>query len=218
MNERVDHFIAISHEVQDRIQRYYERSSTVIYPGIQMPIADSAKSIESLVPELSGKKYYLSLGRTVPYKRIDLAVEACSRLGLNLLVAGNGSELMRLQNMAGPTIYFLEEFTDEEAQVLYHHCEAFIFPGEEDFGLTVIEAQWHGKPVIAYGHGGVLDTVIDGRTGVLFNEPTAESLVEAIHKQQSMTFHYGMIKEHANKFSNDSFRSSIMKFIDEHIF
>ena len=169
------------------------------------------------MPELVGKKFYLSLGRTVPYKRIDLAVAACHQLGLNLLVAGSGSELDKLKQMAGPTIYFLEEFTDEEAQVLYRHCEAFIFPGEEDFGLTVIEAQGHGKPIVAYGRGGALDTVVEGETGVFFQEPTVESLTVAIAKQQAMSFDRTLIMNHARKFSNERFRSSIMKFMEENV-
>jgi glycosyltransferase involved in cell wall biosynthesis len=218
VNDRVDHFIAISHEVQQRIEKYYQRSSTVIFPGVEMPLVEVAKTIADVVPELAGQTYYLALGRLVPYKRMDLAVEACNRLGVTLLVAGNGSELEKLKHIAGSTIYFLEEFTDEEAQVLYRHCEAFVFPGEEDYGLTVVEAQLHGKPVVAYGRGGVLDTVIEGQTGVFFHVPTVEAVVNAIVLQQSIKYDEDFIMNHARNYSNDRFRSSIMEFMDEHVF
>lgn len=214
VNDRVDHFVAISHEVQNRIKKYYHRDSTVIYPGVDMPEVHTTKTLAEIVPALQGKEYYLTLGRLVPYKRIDLAVKACNQLGLNLLVAGTGSELRTLREIAGPTIYFLEEFSDEEARVLYQYCEAFVFPGEEDFGLTVIEAQRHGKPVIAYGKGGVLDTVIDDQTGVFFSHSTVESLMQAILTFQKMKFDQEVIIENASSFSIDRFKSSIIDFIN----
>jgi glycosyltransferase involved in cell wall biosynthesis len=217
VNDRVDYFIAISHEIQSRIKKYYNRPSSVIFPGINEILVKPPRSASEIVPELKNKKYILSLGRLVPYKSVDLAIDACNRLKLNLLVAGNGSELNKLKKLSGSTIHFVEEFTDEEASVLFSQCDAFIFPGEEDFGMTVVEAQLHGKPVIAYGAGGVLDTVIDGVTGVLFYNQDVESVVEAISKCKSTIFDSKFVIDHAKQFSKDQFKSSIVEFVSNAI-
>ncbi len=213
VNSRVDQFIAISHEVQRRIQRYYHRESVIIFPGIPVTGRHLYGSLDTVVPFLTDEPYYLSLGRLVAYKRIDLAIEACNILHRNLVVAGTGQELQRLKASAGPTIFFIEEFTDEEAATLYLHCDAFLFPGEEDFGLTVLEAQVHGSPVIAYGRGGVEDTMIDQKTGIFFLEQTVDSLVQAIEQSECVRYDKDFIKDHAATFSNDHFQRRILEFV-----
>lgn len=217
VNKRVDRFIAISHEVQRRIERYYCRDSVVIFPGISVEEQPSYLAMSAVAPFLMGRSYYLSLGRLVSYKRVDLAIAACNLLHRTLIVAGTGPELSRLQEIAGPSIFFIEEFTDEEAATLYLHCDALIFPGEEDFGLTVVEAQVHGSPVIAYGHGGVEDTVIDRMTGVFFHEQSASSLAHAIEISEQISYDKDRIKQHARSFSNEHFRSHIVEYIESQL-
>jgi glycosyltransferase involved in cell wall biosynthesis len=169
--QRVHHFIAISREIQARIKKYYHRDSIIIYPPV-----DTAR----FVPADHFEDFYLVVSRLIPYKRIDLAVEACTRLGLPLKIAGRGRDLDRLRQIAGPTVEFLGYVTDEQVADLMARCKALLFPGLEDFGITPVQAQAAGRPVIAFKGGGALDTVIDGVTGILFEEQTVESLMEAI--------------------------------------
>ncbi|MHB1685270.1 MAG: glycosyltransferase [Bacilli bacterium] len=174
--QRVTHYIACSSEVSDRIKRYYRRKSSVIFPPVTMHASDPQGSIIDLLPELNGNPYYLSLGRLVPYKRVDLAIEACNRLGRRLVIAGSGPELDRLRALRSPVVHFITSFSDDDAKLLYKNCSGFLFPGEEDFGLTLVEAQLYGKPVVAYGRGGAVDTVIHMKAGVLFDEQTPEAV------------------------------------------
>src|SRR5438309_8907143 len=167
---RVDHFIANSPVVAERIRKYYRRDAVVIPP----PVDASRFSFD---PTAQPEDYFLIVSRLIPYKRIDLAIEACNKLQLPLIIIGGGRDLERLKKMAGPTIRFLGRLSDEEVLYYYAHCRALLFPGEEDFGITPLEAQASGRPVIAYGAGGVLASVVDGITGAFFHEPTVESLV-----------------------------------------
>jgi glycosyltransferase involved in cell wall biosynthesis len=195
--DRVNHFIAISRAVQMRIQKYYGRDSVIIYPPVDT---------ERFVP--SGRPpgdYYLAGGRLIPYKRVDLAVRAFTQLGRPLLVYGEGRDLDSLRALAGPTITFLGHVSWPRLVQLFQDCRAFIFPGLEDFGIAPVEAQASGRPVIAYAGGGSLDTVVDGKTGVLFNEPTVESLAAAVRRFETMTFDPDQIRRHAERFSSDRF-------------
>ena len=204
--DRVDHFIANSHEVAQRIRKYYRRDSTVIHPPVHIPE-------QAVLGEDEG--YYLIVSRLVAYKRVDLAIEAFNRLGKPLLVIGDGPERKNLERLAGPTVKLLGKRDDQEVQRCYQRCKAFVFPGEEDFGITPIEAQSYGKPVIAYGRGGVLDTVIGERTGLFFAEQRVDALVDAVRVFESRTFDSLQIREHATGFSEDVFRRKMADFIEE---
>ncbi len=206
---RVDYFMANSTTTRKRIKKIYRRDSKVIYPPV---------NTDFFTP--SGDKpddFYLVLSRFVPYKRIDLAIKACSKLGRKLIVIGDGSEKEKLKSIAGPTVKFTGRLDDNETLDYYRRCRAFLFPGYEDFGITPVEAMACGRPVIAYGRGGATDTVIDGETGTLFAEQTEESLSGAIKKFENMDFDSSAIREHAGKFSAERFRKEIINTIDETI-
>ena len=203
----VDHFVAISREVQARIARFYERDSTIIYPPV-----DTDRYRPSPDPP---SDYFLVVSRLIPYKRIDLAVRACTELGVPLIVGGEGRDRAALEDIAGPTIRFVGRVGDDELGDLLAHCRAFIFPGYEDFGITPVEAQAAGRPVIAYAAGGALDTVIDGETGIFFREQTSESLADAIRRLDSIGFDPIAIRQNAERFSVARFKRELGAFIEE---
>jgi glycosyltransferase involved in cell wall biosynthesis len=165
------HFVAISTEIQERIRRYYHRDSSIIYPPVD---------VERFGPASQYEDYYLIVSRLIPYKRIDLAVEAFNHLGLPLRIVGSGRDREALEALAKPNVTFMGYVPDEDLPDLLARCKAFIFPGREDFGIAPLEAQAAGRPVIAYGAGGALDSIIDGETGTFFREATAESLAQAV--------------------------------------
>lgn len=214
-NHTVNSFIAISREVQRRIRRYYGRSSVVVTPGINVDRVDISQSTFEEFEDIAHSDFYLCLGRLVAYKRVDLAIRACNQLGRTLVVAGDGPELQYLRSIGGPGIHFISQFTDREAAYLYSRCKALIFPGFEDFGLTVVEAQLYGSPVIAYGVGGVEDTVQDGITGKFFSEQSEESLVKSIEDFEAMDFDRETITSHAKGFSNENFKHAFLREIRE---
>lgn len=205
--DRVDYFIAISREVQARIARFYERESTIIYPPV-----DTSRYWPS--PDPPGD-YFLVASRLIPYKRIDLAVRACSELDLPLIVVGEGRDRAALEAIAGPTVRFRGRVRDDELRELLAHCRAFIFPGHEDFGIAPVEAQAAGRPVIAYAAGGALDTVLDGQTGLFFYEQTPEALVDTIQRLDSVYFDPAAIRRNAERFSVDRFKGELRAFIDD---
>lgn len=204
-NENVDFFIAISDNVKDRIRKYYGRESEVIF----CPVEGERLSI-------SRKKgdFYLVVSAFVPYKRIDLAIKAFNRLGKRLLIIGSGSEEKSLRKIAGKSIEFLGWMGREKLK-FYQECRALIFPGEEDFGIVPLEAQACGRPVIAYGKGGALET-ITGDTGVFFFEQTEEALARAVVEFESRenTFEADKIRKHALRFDRSLFKEKIRDFID----
>ena len=204
---RVDHFIANSPVVADRIQKYYRRDAIVIPPPVE---ADRFLFDPTTEPE----DYFLILSRLIPYKRIDLAIEACNRLQLPLVIIGGGRDTEPLKRIAGPTIRFLGRLSDDEVRHYYAHCRAFLFPGEEDFGITPLEAQASGRPVIAYGAGGALTSVVDGVTGVFFHEQTVESLAEVLASFDERTFDPDVIRNHALEFDTPRFHRRILQFIE----
>jgi glycosyltransferase involved in cell wall biosynthesis len=204
--QRVDHFIAISAEIQRRIQTYYRRDSVVIYPPVD---------IRRYRPQADVGTYYLIVSRLIPYKRIDLAIRAFNELGLPLVIAGSGRDQARLEKLGKPNIQFLGRVPEADLPDLIARCRAFVFPGHEDFGITPVEAQASGRPVIAFGAGGALDTVIDGQTGVFFNEPTAESLSMAVQRLNQMTFDPAVIRANAECFGADVFKEKLAHFVDE---
>jgi glycosyltransferase involved in cell wall biosynthesis len=205
---RVDHFAANSSFIARRIQKAYRRDSTVIFPPV-----DLEAFTVTAQPTLD---YFFCIGQLVPYKRMDLAVTVCSRLGLRLIVAGSGSELDRLKAIAGPTIEFRAWVSDGELRGLYQNCRALLFPGEEDFGIVPLETMASGRPVIAYKSGGALDTVVAGKTGIFFNQQTEADLIDAIAQFEVLegTFDARTIREHAASFSRESFRHRMGQFIE----
>lgn len=203
--QRVGQFIAISTEVQARIQRIYGRESTIVYP----PVEVAARFAPSDVTD----DYFLVVSRLVPYKRIDLAVQACTRLGLPLIVGGQGRDRARLEAMAGPTVQFIGYVPDQDLPDLFARCRAFIFPGLEDFGITPVQAQAAGRPVIAFRGGGVLDTVIPGKTGSLFAEPTVESLAGVLQMFDDAQFDPSVLRVHAMQFDSAVFERAITGYV-----
>lgn len=205
--DRVHHFIAISTAIQGRIREFYGRESTIIYPPVEVE--------KRFMPTTETGDYFLSLGRLIPYKRVDLAVRACTELGLPLKVGGTGRDMERLKSIAGPMVEFLGYVPDDQLPDLFARCKAFIFPGLEDFGITPVQAQAAGRPVIAYAGGGALDTVISGKTGVLFDEQTVESLMIALRSFESSAYNPEIIRQHALGFDSEVFRQQITGYVHE---
>jgi glycosyltransferase involved in cell wall biosynthesis len=205
---RVDHFIASSQNARARIKKYYGRESSVVYPGVDISRFQVSNDIGD---------YYLVLSRMMPYKRLDLAVSAASKLNRRLVVIGSGPDERMLKKMAGPSVEFWGNLPDHQVADALSHCKAFLFPGEEDFGLTPIEAQACGRPVIAYGRGGATETVIDGVTGLYFNEQTVDALCESIVKLESMTLDPCCARKNAERFSIEAFKQSFCSVLNERL-
>jgi glycosyltransferase involved in cell wall biosynthesis len=207
--DRVDHFVANSHEVSARIKRYYGREAEVIYPPVD---------IDRVMPSRRPPEdFYLVVSRLVGYKRVDLAIEAANRLGRRLLIVGDGAERARLESLAGPTVRFLGWLPDEEVADLYARCRGFLFGGLEDFGIAPVEAQAAGRPVVAYGRGGATETVIDGVTGVHFAEQTVESLIEGILQLERLNLDPTICRRNAERFDRSEFRRRLMRSIDRQL-
>jgi glycosyltransferase involved in cell wall biosynthesis len=204
--QRVDEFVAISHHVRKRIEKFYRRSATVIYPPVNL-----------LKLEAPQADYYLVVSRLVAYKRLDLVVEAFNQLGWPLVIIGDGVERVRLEQAAKGNIRFLGRQPDSVVQAHLAACKAFVFPGLEDFGIAPLEAQGAGQPVIALRAGGALETVVDGETGVLFRSQTVGSLVEALRRAEGGFFEAGRIRRHAERFSTERFEREWMAFLERRL-
>lgn len=209
--QRVTHFIANSRYVAGRIQRNYGRPSEVIHP----PIETSRGFVADRVQD-----YYLAAGRLVSYKKTEVLIHACNKLGRRLRVAGVGPELERLRQMAGPTIEFVGKLSTDELWDAYARCRALLFAADEDFGMVPLEVQACGRPVIAYGKGGSLETVLGQEdanpgTGVFFDQQTPESLIEAIQKfeERETQFKPETIQAHARRFDTNIFKLRISQFL-----
>lgn len=206
----VDVFIANSTEVQHRIQKYYGRASTVIYPPVD---------VDRFEPARSRGDYYVALGRQIRFKRIDLPVRAATELSIPLKVFGTGPEHENLKRIAGPTVEFFEDrFTnasDDEVTKALNHAKGFIFPSEDDFGIVAVEALAAGTPVIALGRGGARDIVEDGVSGVLFRDQTTENVVNALRYAQSLNFLPGTLRRKAKRFDKSLFLTKIRKVVSD---
>jgi glycosyltransferase involved in cell wall biosynthesis len=205
--QRPDVVISISQEVQRRVKKYYHRESEVLYPAVQIEETSKRKM------PISARPYFLVVSRLVSYKRVDLAVKACTMLHLPLIVIGSGAQAKKLKNIAGPTIEFKGNLTDEELIEYYKSCQALIFPGVEDFGLVVIEAQIFGKPVIAYGKGGALETIVKGKTGEFFYEQTVESLIEILQNFNPKKYKKEDCIKQVQKFTKTAFKKQFLEFL-----
>lgn len=203
--QRPDYMIAISSHIQKEIKKYYGRDAAVIHP----PVTSKRFKAQS---KRSG---FVTIGRQVPYKRIDLAVTACTQLNLSLTVIGNGPEHDRLVHLAGPTITFQSNTSDADVASYLEQAEAFIFPGLDDFGIVALEAMAAGTPVIAYKAGGALDYVIDGKTGEFFAKQTTESLMGALRKFHSKHYSANTIQAKAKTFDTKQFQHHILDFLDK---
>jgi glycosyltransferase involved in cell wall biosynthesis len=203
--QRVDAFIANSRVVAQRIWRYYRREAVVIPPPVDLP--PFCKTPPGA--------WFLAGGRLVPYKRLDLAVQAFTRLRLPLKIFGDGRDRARLQAMAGPTVEFLGRVSEVERRALFAGCRAFVFPGEEDFGIAPLEAMAAGRPVIAYAAGGAQETVVEGVTGRFFHQQTVEALIEAIAATLTECYDAYAIRRHAEHFGKEAFLARMRSFVAE---
>lgn len=205
--QNVDRFIGISRAVAARINKYYRRDAAVIYPPV---------SCSAFAPQPGREEdYYLVVSRLIPYKRIDLAIDACTRLGVKLKVVGGGRDEADLRARAGPTVQFLGRVSDAELKDLLARCRAFIFPGEEDFGITPLEASASGRPVVAFAAGGALDTIAEGQTGVFFREQRVEAVMEAIQTVELHAWDPHQIRAHAERFDTSVFHREMGAFVEQ---
>jgi glycosyltransferase involved in cell wall biosynthesis len=209
----VHRFIAISTEVAKRIRDTYGRESDVVFPPVQ---------VERFTATSVSEDFFLVVSRLNSYKRIDLAVGACSLLGVPLIVVGDGPDREKLENMAGPTVRFTGRLPDADVARLFERCRALILPGVEDFGLTPLEANAAGRPVVSFGAGGVLDTVRDGETGVLFHELTERALADALTAVAARTWDAARLRAHAEQFAEpvfeERFRAAVDGAVERHRF
>ena len=199
--------IANSQFVAKRIKHYYQRESTVIHPPVETDKFKISKEIDN---------YFLIVSRLRPYKRVDLAIQAFNNLKMPLKIIGGGDN-KGLKKMAGQNIEFLGFVSNKKRADYLSHCQAFIYPQEEDFGITAVEAMASGRPVIAYQAGGALETIIDNQTGKFFKEQTWESLAEAVIKFKSEDFDSEKIRKHALKFSQQRFKKEILDFVNSYV-
>ncbi len=209
--QRPDYIIANSTHIQAEIEKYYDRDSTVIFPPIYF---ERFQKPENTNLKRSG---FLISGRQTPYKRFDLAIQACTQLNIPLRVIGGGPDAQRLRSLAGPSITFLGRVPDDELEREFASAEALIFPGLDDFGITPVEAMATGTPVIAYKGGGALDYVIPGKTGAFFTEQTAESLAEALKQFSGKKYSRKHISAHAQHYSKEIFQERMRSYLKKTI-
>jgi glycosyltransferase involved in cell wall biosynthesis len=195
---------ANSSAVAARVRQAYGLSSRVVFPPVE---------VHRFRPQPGPYEYHLVVSRLVAYKRIDLAVGAFTRMGRRLLVVGDGPARSRLEREAGPTVEFLGRRSDADVADLYAGCRALIFPGEEDFGITPLEANASGRPVVAYRAGGALDTVVPGRTGVFFAEPTVAAVCQAVEEAERIDWDPLALREHANDFREERFHQRFLEIV-----
>ncbi len=205
----VDVFIANSEVTKERIKKYYDSDAVVVHPPV-----DTKRFITKNSSERNG---YIFWGRHVPYKRFDLAIEACNRLAASLTVVGIGPDTERLKKLAGPTVTFVGRVDDAELVKLAHSSKAFLFPNEEDFGISAVEALASGLPVIAYKKGGALDIVEDGVTGVFFENQTIDGLIQAIEKSETIEFSYNTMVQRSKRFDKSLFETKMKKIISDYV-
>ena len=208
--QRVDHFIANSRATAERIAKFYRRQAKVIYPPVS-----TINNKQLTINNKNMEEYFLIVSQLTPYKKVDVAVEAFNKLGLPLVIIGEGPQKKYLQSIANHNIKILGWLSDEETADYYKNCYAFIFPGEDDFGVTMVEAMSYGKPVLALKVGGAEEIVLPFMTGEFFESPTAEVLADGVRRLRENYKNYSplVIRKWAEKFSVERFRSEIMEFV-----
>jgi len=206
--DRVDKWLANSDHVKKRIAKYYRKDSDVLHPPVETSKIKMATE--------SPSDYYLIVSRLEPYKRIDLAIQACNKLKKKLFIIGEGSARSSLENIAGLTIKFLGQQSDEKVYEFYRDCRAFIFAGEDDFGITPVESMAAGRPVIAYGRGGALETVVQNETGIFFEESSVKSLEKAILELDVKYYNIDpkRCRQQAEMFSKEKFLSGLKQAVE----
>jgi len=205
--DRPSRFVSNSQYVAGRIARYYNRRSTIVYPPVDTVFYHPAS-----VPRAS---HFLVVSALVPYKRIDLAIDACRRVGAPLRIVGDGPDRRRLEAAGGQDVTFLGRLTDEQIRTEYQAARAVLLPGEEDFGIVPVEAQACGTPVVALAAGGALETVVDGETGALFSEGTAEAMAGALERVTTLPIDRDRMRERAERFSRERHVAGMRAVIDE---
>jgi len=200
-----DYYVANSHEVARRIKKHYGRTAEVIHPPID---------VDRFRPSQEQEDYYLVLARLVSYKRIDVAVEACTKLKRRLVVIGEGPDRARLEAMAGSTVTFLGRLSDAEVEHYASRCQALLFPGEEDFGMAPLEIAAAGRPTIAFRAGGAIETIVENRTGVFFDRQEPESLANAIEVFEQQDWDANILRKHAEGFGVDVFQEAFLNFLN----
>lgn len=203
--KRVDYFIANSRCVADRIKLYYNRESKVIYPPVSV----------NGYPKEKKENFFVIVSRLRPYKKIDLAIQAFNRLRIKLVIVGDGEDRARLEKMSGDNIFFTGNLCEKEKKKILAQALGFVHPQEEDAGISAVEAMAAGTPVIAYGAGGALETVVDKKTGLFFEEQTWQSLADAVIRFRKLNFDYDKIRNHAQKFSKERFMEEMKNFVEE---
>jgi glycosyltransferase involved in cell wall biosynthesis len=205
---RVDRFVANSRYVAGRIRRYYNRGSTVVYPPVDTafyrPAGESGPA----------RSRMLIVSALVPYKRLDIAIDACRRVGVPLTIVGTGPERARLERTAGPDVEFRGWLSDDEIRTLYRESKATLLPGVEDFGMVPVEAQACGCPVVAFGEGGAAETVVDGETGVLVTDRSVDAFADGVARAASRSFDHDHLRTHAQQFSKESFLAGFRAELD----
>jgi glycosyltransferase involved in cell wall biosynthesis len=207
--------IGISTSISERIQHTYGRIAPVVHPCVDV---DTFSKLAVMRNELeTDQSHLLCFGRLVAYKRIDLAIRVCTQRSLPLIVAGDGPELTKLRAMAGPTVTFEQNVSDQRYRDLLLRARALLFPGEEDFGIVPVEAMAAGVPVVAFGVGGAIDTVVDGVTGVLFHEQTLESLADALEFFETARFDPAKMSAHVEQFRPERFDAKLREVVEGHL-
>jgi glycosyltransferase involved in cell wall biosynthesis len=207
-SSRVDHFIANSNFVKKRIWKYYRREAAVIHPPVDTDFYQPTNHPK--------RDYFLTVSALVPYKEIDRLIEAFNRGGDTLIVVGKGPEEKKLKKIAGKNITFKKNLSAEELRELYQHATAFVFAGIEDFGISFVEAQACGTPVLAYKKGGVMD-IVNEDTGFLFEQQTAEHIIDAVNKIKKMDFKPSIIRKNSIKFSRESFKKNFKDYMNDRL-
>jgi glycosyltransferase involved in cell wall biosynthesis len=211
--QRVDQFVANSEEVKRRIAKFYRKDSVVIYPPVQVP---DWKDVQNWKKDLPAEGYFLYVNRLAFAKHPEMAIQACTELHLPLKVVGDGKLLPKLKEMAGPTVEFLGAVLDDDLHKLYAGATALLYPVEdEDFGIVPVEAMGHGIPVLAHRSGGPKETIVEGETGLFFDNLNTNALIETIYQFQKKKWDAKKIHEHAMKFSEAKFKEKILELVEK---
>jgi glycosyltransferase involved in cell wall biosynthesis len=207
---RVDRFLANSQYVAGRIRRYYNRGSTVVHP----PVDTTFYQPPALAAHIADP-FFLMVTALVPYKRVSVAIDACRQAGARLKIVGRGPEESRLRMAAGPDVEFLGWRSDEDIRDLYRAATAVLLPGTEDFGMVPVEAQACATPVVALGTGGARETVVDGQTGILVDDPSVEAFADGLRRVRTLNIDHRAIRAHAEQFSRERFMAAFQRAVAE---